>query len=237
MSTPTPDLEPTPTVSRADSAGPSTPLATTKAADQASDIATPTLGRFGPYELLEEIERGGMGVVYKARQAGLDRVVALKMILAGPAAQREEVLRFQREARAAGRLRHVNIIAVHDVGIQNGYHYFTMPLARSGSLAQHAQRISADPKRAAALVEKVARAVQHAHDHGILHRDLKPSNVLLDEGDEPWVADFGLAKILDCDDLQTRTGREMGTPAYMAPEQSDPGLGPTGPAADVRRWG
>jgi serine/threonine-protein kinase len=193
-----------------------------------------TAGRpFGPYELLEEISRGGMGIVYKARQTGLDRTVALKMILAGAAAQRAEVLRFQREARAPGRLRHPNIIAVHDAGQIDGQHYFTMPLARNGSLAKHVKRLSADARAAVALVEKVARAVHHLHEHDILHRDLKPANILLDDGDEPWVADFGLARFLDNDEALTRTGRGLGTPAYMAPEQADRKHGALGPAADV----
>jgi serine/threonine-protein kinase len=216
---------------------PTAPVTTRPETDSAPTpsvpAAEPPVRAFGSYELLEEIDRGGMGVVFKARQAGLDRLVALKMILSGPAAQREEVLRFLREARAAGRLRHPNIIAVHDAGTIDGQHYFTMPLARNGSLAQHVKRLGADPRAAVALVEKVARAVQHAHDNGIVHRDLKPANVLLDEGDEPWVADFGLAKVEGADELRTRTGRGLGTPAYMAPEQSDPGLGRSGPAADV----
>jgi serine/threonine-protein kinase len=217
---------------------PTAPIATRPATDSAPTPSLPAAGppvrAFGSYELLEEIDRGGMGVVYKARQAGLDRLVALKMILSGPAAQREEVLRFLREARAAGRLRHANIIAVHDAGTIDGQHYFTMPLARNGSLARHVKRLGAEPRAAVALVEKVARAVQHAHDNGIVHRDLKPANVLLDEGDEPWVADFGLAKVEGADELRTRTGRGLGTPAYMAPEQSDPALGrSSGPAADV----
>jgi hypothetical protein len=189
--------------------------------------------RFGSYELLEEIDRGGMGIVYRARQPDLDRLVALKMILSGPAAEREEVLRFQREARAAGRLRHANIIAIHDAGTIDGQHYFTMPLARNGSLAAHVKRLGADPRAAVGLVEKVARAVQHAHDNGILHRDLKPANILLDEGDEPWVADFGLAKFQEADESLTRTGRRMGTPAYMAPEQSSERPRASSPATDV----
>jgi len=216
---------------------PSTSLATTRPVSGAAHTP-PQVGEapgrtFGPYELLEEIDRGGMGVVYKARQPGLDRLVALKMILSGPAAEREEVLRFQREARAAGRLRHANIIAIHDAGTIDGQHYFTMPLARHGSLAVHVKRLGADPRAAVALVEKVARAVQHAHDNGILHRDLKPANILLGEGDEPWVADFGVAKILDADEVLTRTGRGLGTPAYMAPEQSGKHVGTSGPATDV----
>jgi tRNA A-37 threonylcarbamoyl transferase component Bud32 len=183
--------------------------------------------------LLEEIERGGMGLVFKARDTRLNRVVALKMILAGPAARREEVIRFQREARAAGQLDHPNILPVYDVNEHDGQHYFTMPFVSGGSLAGHLPRLGADPCKVAGLVEKVARAVHHAHQQGILHRDLKPANILLDAADEPFVADFGLAKFIDETSNLTESRLGLGTPAYMAPEQADPKRGPVTSRTDV----
>jgi tRNA A-37 threonylcarbamoyl transferase component Bud32 len=181
---------------------------------------------FGHYELLEQIACGGMGIVYKARDLVLGRVVALKMIRSGVLAQPEEVQRFYREAQAAAQLSHANIVPIHEVGEHAGRHYFTMAFAPGGSLGQE-RGPATDPYRAAAQVEKVARAVQYAHDRGILHRDLKPANVLLDEHGEPLVADFGLAKFLDSDLELTHSGQVLGTPAYMAPEQAPGGGGVT----------
>jgi tRNA A-37 threonylcarbamoyl transferase component Bud32 len=175
---------------------------------------------FGHYQLFEELGRGGMGVVYKARDTRLDRFVALKMIRAGVLARPEEVERFYREARAAAKLNHRHIITLHEISRQEDQHYFTMAYAPGGSLSEHRQRLFADPRAAAGLVEKIARAVHHAHTKGILHRDLKPGNVLLDEYGEPLVSDFGLAKFLDADAELTQTGVIVGTPAYMSPEQA-----------------
>jgi serine/threonine-protein kinase len=190
--------------------------------------------RVGRYELLAEIAHGGMGVVYKAQDTRVGRPVALKIVRAGVFAQPEEVERFCREAQAVVRLGHPHIVQVYDVGYADERPYFTMQLAPGGSLAQHLARFTPDPRAAVALVEKVARAVEHAHRRGILHRDLKPANVLLGAGDEPLVADFGLAKFLDADaDGLTQTGVTPGTPSYMAPEQAAGRRQEVSPCTDV----
>ena len=194
--------------------------------------------RFGEYELLTEIARGGMGVVYRARQTTLDRVVALKMILAGRLANADEVLRFRTEAEAAGRLQHPNIVAVHDVGDSNGQHYFTMEYIEGTSLDQRLAQGPLPGKVAARYVRILARAVQYAHTQGILHRDLKPSNILIDVDDEPHITDFGLAKRLGPGSSgQTRTGAVLGTPSYMSPEQAQGKSNELGPASDVYSLG
>jgi serine/threonine protein kinase len=197
-------------------------------------VVRPASGRFGAYELLEEIRHGGMGVVYKARDTRLDRIVALKTMRADVLGQTPEMVeRFRREAQAIAQLSHAHIIPIHDFGEQDGQHYFAMAFAVGGGLAQHLDRYIADVRAAAGLLEKIARAVQYAHDKGILHRDLKPANVLLDEHGEPLVSDFGLAKFVHADSELTQTGAVIGTPSYMAPEQAG-GLGDRiGPATDI----
>jgi serine/threonine protein kinase len=190
---------------------------------------------FGEYELLAEIARGGMGVVYKARQKGLDRLVALKMILTGPhAATRTDLERFVREARAAAALDHPNIVPVYDNGVQDGHAFFTMALIDGTSLQQRVQKEGPpEPREAVRLMRAVADALAYAHGQGILHRDLKPHNILVDRQGRPRVADFGLARRTQEAQGLTRTGDVLGTPHYMAPEQARGQVALLGPPADV----
>ncbi len=193
---------------------------------------TPILRRLGDYELLGEIARGGMGVVFRARQLKLDRIVAVKVLRDAWLATPIQVKRFQAEAANAAKLKHPNIVAVYEVGEQGSQHFFAMDLVEGKNLAELTREGSLPPRHATEVVAKVAKAVQHAHEQGVLHRDIKPSNVLLDAKDEPQVTDFGLARLLDEDSSLTLTGQVLGTPGYMAPEQAKGG-GTVGPAADV----
>ena len=186
---------------------------------------------FGDYELEEEIARGGMGVVYRARQVSLNRRVAVKMILAGQFANPADLKRFQAEAEAAARLSHPNIVDIYEVGEHEGQHYFSMRLVEGASLAGRMQKAQCQsqndqapkPLRAAdsaRITAKVARAVHFAHQHGVLHRDLKPGNILIDNRGEPHIADFGLAKLIESESDLTLSGAVLGSPGYLAPEQA-----------------
>ena len=192
---------------------------------------------FGKYELQGELGRGGMGVVYKARQTDLDRIVALKMILSSQFASEEEVRRFYAEARAAGSLQHPNIIAIHEVGEIHGQHYFAMDYVAGRNLAEILRDGPIDVDRAAEFMQTVARAVDFLHEHKIVHRDLKPANILVDESGIPHLTDFGLAKLFDSDSHQTRSGTIIGTPSYMSPEQASGRISEISPRSDVYSLG
>jgi serine/threonine-protein kinase len=188
---------------------------------------------FAHYRLLEELGRGGMGVVHRAWDTVLGREVALKRLRPGALDSPELIERFSREARAAARLRHRHIVPVLEFAEHDGQHYFTMPLVQGGSLGQDLGRFADDPRAAAVLLAKVARAIHVAHEQNVVHRDLKPANIFLDEQGEPLVGDFGLVKFLDAEPELTRTGQVLGTPAYMAPEQLDGRPDDVTPRTDV----
>ena len=181
---------------------------------------TAKMGSFGSYELLEEIAHGGMGIVYKARQGSLNRMVALKMVLGGKFAGQAELKRFQGEAEAIAELDHPNIVPIYEVGEHEGQPYFSMKLIAGGSLSTRLAKSPLSNRVGATLLATAARAVHYAHQHGILHRDIKPANILIDASGQPHLTDFGLAKNLKGDSSLTLSGAVMGTPAYMAPEQA-----------------
>src|SRR6478736_5777040 len=197
--------------------------------------------RLGNYQILEEIGRGGMGVIYRARQRHSRRIVALKRILAYHADSQETLERFRREAEAAAHLDHPNILPIYEVGQgEDELPFFSMKFAAGGSLVEAAETLPGEPRRAAAVMAKVARAVQYAHTRGILHRDLKPANILLDGHGEPLVSDFGLATWLDSVSDLTHSLTIFGTPGYIAPEQANPALAKAAkltPVADVYSLG
>ncbi|MBI4603534.1 MAG: protein kinase [Planctomycetes bacterium] len=198
----------------------------------------PNLPRaFGDYEVLEELGRGGMGIVYVARQRSLDRLVALKVLLRGAQASAAEAARFRAEAEAAARLDHSNIATVFEVGSCDGQPYFTMRYIEGTTLARRLAEGPLPPQEAARVLLPVARAVHYAHQRGVLHRDLKPQNILIDRGGSPHVTDFGLAKRIEAGASLTQSGAILGTPSYMPPEQAAGSRGRLGPASDVYSLG
>jgi len=198
------------------------------------EIAEEECQRVGDYEILGRIARGGMGVVYRARQRALNRTVALKLISAGELAAPDFVERFRIEAEAAASLSHPNIIPIYEIGEERGRHFFSMKFVAGGTLADRLSRGDRPPSReAASLIIRLARAVHYAHQRGVLHRDIKPSNVLLDTNAEPLLSDFGLAKLADRDSQITHTVAVLGTPSYISPEQAAGAAGQLTTAADV----
>ncbi|HKQ78731.1 MAG TPA: WD40 repeat domain-containing serine/threonine-protein kinase [Blastocatellia bacterium] len=192
---------------------------------------------FGDYELLQEIARGGMGLVYKARQLSLNRIVALKMMLPSLLASATEVQRFRAEAEAAANLQHPNIVAIHEVGEHEGRLYFSMDYVEGQSLASLVRDHPLPSETAARHVKIAAEAIHYAHRQGFLHRDLKPSNILIDEANQPRITDFGLAKRMESDSRLTITGAVLGTPSYMSPEQAAGKSDQVGTASDVYSLG
>ena len=202
-----------------------------------ADAAAGALGDFGDYELLEEIGRGGMGVVYKARQKSLDRTVAIKMVLAGHLGSSEHLQRFQQEARATAKLQHPHIVHIHEVGQFDGRHFFAMEYVDGISLARRIEQGPLEIDEAVRMLKIVADAVEHLHRQGIVHRDLKPSNILLDAQGQPHVSDFGLAKVFTADSTLTTSGIITGTPSYMSPEQAAGRNAQVGPTSDIYSLG
>jgi serine/threonine-protein kinase len=191
------------------------------------------LGELGDYELLEEVGRGGQGVVFRARQKSLNRTVALKVISLGQRASKEHLSRFRREAEAAASLDHPRIVPIHEVGERDGFCYFSMRFVKGGQLDEVVRGAPMSIRQAAELIAKVARTVHYAHEHGILHRDIKPGNILLDTKGEPHLTDFGLARLLETESTVTRSLEVMGTPSYMAPEQAAGNNAAVSAATDV----
>src|SRR6266498_473644 len=195
--------------------------------------AAELLGELGDYELLEEIGRGGQGVVFRARQKSLNRIVALKVIGLGQWASKAHLKRFRLEAEAAARLDHPSIVPIYEVGERDGQCYFSMKFVDGGQLDQVVKHTPISLRQAVELIAKVARTVRYAHEHGILHRDIKPGNILLDAKGEPHLTDFGLARLVESESTVTRTLEVLGTPSYMAPEQAVGNNAAVGSVTDV----
>ena len=187
---------------------------------KSSERLAEMVGELGDYELLEEVGRGGQGVVFRARQKSLNRIVALKVISLGQWASEAHLKRFRREAEAAASLDHPSIVPIYEVGERDGSYYFSMQFIEGGQLDEVVERTPMSIRQAAELIAKVARTVRYAHEHGILHRDIKPGNILLDQRGEPHLTDFGLARLVESESTVTRTKEVLGTPSYMAPEQA-----------------
>ena len=224
------------TVAALSESGEKSPLQAAAIQDPAAE--TNLKGRmFGQYELQEKIAQGGMGIVFKARQVGLNRIVALKMILSGQLSNPEDVRRFYHEAEATAKLDHPGIVPVYDVGQCQGRHYYSMGFVLGETLAKRAARGRLTQAEAASLVKQIAEAVQYAHERGVIHRDLNPSNVMIDEQGHPKIVDFGLARVIAFDSSLSISGQVMGTPSYMPPEQANGDRDLIGPAADVYALG
>ena len=194
---------------------------------------TPLPASFDDYELLEELGRGGMGIVYRARQKSLDRVVAVKMLLRRDLATAADLARFRSEAEAAARLDHPGIVSIFEVGECGGHPFYSMRFIEGTTLAKRLAAGGVPAREAATILARVAEAVDAAHRGGVLHRDLKPSNILIDAVGKPHVSDFGLAKRIEADQDVTHTGAILGTPCYMSPEQAAGSRGDVGPTSDV----
>ena len=194
---------------------------------------TPLPASFDDYELLEEVGRGGMGIVYRARQKSLDRIVAVKMLLRRDLATAADLARFRSEAEAAARLDHPGIVSIFEVGECGGHPFYSMRFIEGTTLAKRLATGGVLPREAATILARVAEAVDAAHRGGVLHRDLKPSNILIDAAGKPHVSDFGLAKRIAADQDVTHTGAILGTPCYMSPEQAAGSRGDVGPTSDV----
>jgi len=222
---------------QAQMAGSPSPVATSPAPHD-YPMSTPADQEIVPgYEILRELGRGGMGVVYKARQVSLQRVVALKMILSGAHARTRDLDRFRSEAQAVARLHHPNIVEIYEFGEHHDLPYYSLEFVDGGSLARKIRGKPLPPLDAARIAEELARAIQYCHQHGILHRDLKPSNILLTADGVPKIGDFGLAKQLESDPGLTKSGMVMGTPSYMAPEQTQGRCRDVGPHTDIYALG
>jgi serine/threonine-protein kinase len=199
-----------------------------------SNVSTQRLPEsFGDYEVIDEVGRGGMGVVYRARQESLDRTVALKVLLKGEMASSSDVARFRIEAESAAQLDHPNIVSVYEVGEQESRPYFTMRFVEGETLSKRLQMGPLSSREAAELLLPICRGIQYAHERGVLHRDLKPSNIIIDSEGTPYVTDFGLARRLESDVNLTHSGAILGTPGYMSPEQAAGTRGTVGPTSDI----
>ncbi len=206
--------------------------------EESSSFRVPRLPfTMGDYELVEEVGRGGMGVVYRARQLSLNRTVAIKMIQENRTASSENRQRFLAEAEASARLDHPGIVSVYEVNETDGHPYFSMQFVSGNTLADRLRQGPVPQREAARIMAQVCRAIAFAHEHGVLHRDLKPSNILLDKNNQPLVTDFGLAKFADSDASLTRSGAVIGTPSYMSPEQASGRSTLIGAASDVYSLG
>src|SRR5438445_236070 len=199
--------------------------------------SAPMIMQFGDYELLEEIGRGGQGVVYRARQKSLNRTVALKVIGLGHWASTPHLRRFRRDAEAAASLEHPQIVPIYEIGEREGSCYFSMKFVEGGQLDEVVRREPMPARRAAELLVKIAHTVQFAHERGILHRDIKPGNILLDRHGEPHLTDFGLARLVEAESTITNSFDVLGTPSYMAPEQAAGHVKELTAAADVYSLG